>query len=51
MTELNNILLWGQKHSVLLMGASFLMVLATVYWPGRKEPVERNAMIPLQDDR
>ncbi len=51
MTDLNEILLWGQKHSILLMFGSFLVILATVYWPGRKEPVERNALIPLQDDR
>ena len=51
MMELNNLLLWGQKHSILLMFGSFLMILATVYWPSRKEQVERNAMIPLQDDR
>ena len=51
MTDLNNILLWGQKHSILLMLVSFLVMLASIYWPGRKEPVERNAMIPLQDDR
>jgi cbb3-type cytochrome oxidase subunit 3 len=48
---MNNILLWGQTHSILLMVGSFLVIVASVYWPGRKDQVERNAMIPLQDDR
>ena len=49
--DLNSLLLWGQKHSILLMFGSFLLILATVYWPGRKERVERHGLIPLQDDR
>jgi cbb3-type cytochrome oxidase subunit 3 len=48
---MNALLLWGQKHSILLMVASFLVILATMYWPGRRAPVERHALIPLQDDR
>ncbi len=42
---------WMQDHSVALVGGVFLVLVASVYWPGRKERFERDAMIPLQDDR
>jgi cbb3-type cytochrome oxidase subunit 3 len=42
---------WAQQHSVLLMLAIFLVIFATTYWPGRKERVERNGLIPFKDDR
>jgi cbb3-type cytochrome oxidase subunit 3 len=47
---MNTLLLWGQQHSILLMVGWFLVILATMYWPGRRETVERHGRIPLQDD-
>ena len=49
--DFNTLLLWGQKHGILLMLGMFLVLLASLYWPGRKAGVERNALIPLRDDR
>lgn len=45
------ILHWLQDHSVAFVGGVFLLLVASVYWPGRKERFQRDAMIPLQDDK
>lgn len=46
-----SILHWMQTHSILLMFAVFLLIVATTYWPGRRRQIERHGLIPLQDDR
>jgi cbb3-type cytochrome oxidase subunit 3 len=40
-----------RDHSVLLMLAAFAGVVAFAYLPGRKSRFERDAAIPLNDDR
>jgi cbb3-type cytochrome oxidase subunit 3 len=45
------ILNWLLDHSVAIVGSVFLMLVASVYWPGRKEHFQRDAMIPFQDDK
>lgn len=45
------ILTWARHHSIVLMLAAFLLILVTTYWPGRRQSIERNASIPLMDDR
>lgn len=45
------ILHWLQDHMVALVGVVFLVLVASVYWPGRKERFRRDAMIPFQDDK
>jgi cbb3-type cytochrome oxidase subunit 3 len=42
---------WMVRHSILLTLPVFLMLLASLYWPGRRARVERHALIPLDDDR
>jgi cbb3-type cytochrome oxidase subunit 3 len=42
---------WVQHHSILLMLAVFLLIVVTTWWPGRKPRFERDARIPLEDDR
>jgi cbb3-type cytochrome oxidase subunit 3 len=37
-------------YSVVFVGAVFLALVVSVYWPGRKERFQRDAMIPLRDD-
>jgi cbb3-type cytochrome oxidase subunit 3 len=44
------IALWLQLHSVLAMIVVFLLLVIATYWPGRRAEIERNGMIPLQDD-
>ncbi len=51
MQTLLDIVLWMQGKTLLPVLAMFLLLLASLYWPGRKAKVERNAMIPLDDDR
>ncbi len=47
----NHAVLWLRLHSVIFMLAVFSLIVITTYWPGRRKEIERNAMIPLQDDR
>jgi cbb3-type cytochrome oxidase subunit 3 len=44
-------LVWLQHHSVVFMFTVFSLLLATVFWPGRSARFERDARIPLDDDR
>jgi len=44
-------LLWLQHNSVVLMFSVFVMILVTAYWPGRQPTFDRDARIPLDDDR
>jgi cbb3-type cytochrome oxidase subunit 3 len=46
-----DILMWLVAHSVLLVVAVFAMLVVVTYWPGRKARFQRDAMIPLRDDR
>jgi len=48
---LGQIALWLQLHSVLAMIVVFSLLVITTYWPGRRADIERDGMIPLQDDR
>ena len=48
---LMDIIVWLMAHSIVLVGLVFLLLLATTYWPGRRARFERDAMIPLRDDR
>lgn len=43
--------LWLQQYSVVLMFTVFTALMVTVFWPGRRERFERDAQIPLNDDR
>ncbi len=47
MTILNWLLTW----SVAIVGAVFLLLVASAYWPGRRERLQGHAMIPLLDDK
>jgi cbb3-type cytochrome oxidase subunit 3 len=48
---LMDIIVWLMARSIVLVGLVFLLLLATTYWPGRRARFERDAMIPLRDDR
>lgn len=45
------IIQWLQHHSVIMMGAVFIMILVTTFWPGSKATFDKAAHIPLDDDR
>ena len=51
MLELMPLLLWLQHHSVVFVSGIFVLMLVTLYWPGRRARFERDARIPLDDDR
>jgi len=51
MAEINALLLFLKQYSVAVMFIVFVLLLATVFWPGRGERFERDAQIPLDDDR
>lgn len=46
-----DILIFLMRHSVLLFGGAFLLILATTFWPGRRARFEHDANIPLRDDK
>jgi cbb3-type cytochrome oxidase subunit 3 len=40
-----------RDYSIVFMFATFVMLVAVTFWPGRRPRFERDARIPLQDDR
>ena len=42
---------WIQHHSIVAMLTVFVLIVAATFWPGRKSRFERDASIPLNDDR
>jgi len=42
---------WVRTYSVVPMLAVFLLIVIAAYWPRQKARIERNGLIPLQDDR
>jgi hypothetical protein len=42
---------WLRDYSTVWMFAVFLITVGLVFWPGRKARFDRDAQIPLQDDR
>ena len=45
-----SVLLFLMRHSIVLVGTVFLLLLATTYWPGRRARFDHDANIPLRDD-
>jgi cbb3-type cytochrome oxidase subunit 3 len=50
MSNILPFILWLQHHSVLFVFAVFALLMATIYWPGRRRRFEHDARIPLEDD-
>lgn len=46
-----DIVMWLMARSIIGVGIIFVLLMATIYWPGRRARFERDAMIPLRDDR
>jgi cbb3-type cytochrome oxidase subunit 3 len=46
-----DIILWLMSHSIVFMLGVFVLLMVTIYWPGRRARFEHDAMIPLRDDR
>jgi cbb3-type cytochrome oxidase subunit 3 len=42
---------WLRDYSIVLMLGTFMGLLLLTFWPGRRPRFERDAQIPLQDDR
>ena len=42
---------WLRDYSIVWMFAVFVITLVFTFWPGRKARFDRDAQIPLQDDR
>ena len=45
-----SVLLFLMRHSIVLVGTVFLLLLVTTYWPGRRARFDHDANIPLRDD-
>jgi cbb3-type cytochrome oxidase subunit 3 len=46
-----DIVMWLVAHAMLAGVAVFVLIIVTTYWPGRGARFQRDAMIPLRDDR
>ena len=51
MSNLLAAILWLQHISVVFVFVVFTLLLVTLFWPGRRARFERDARIPLDDDR
>ncbi len=51
MVDILNTILSFRIYSVLMMVIVFSLLMVTVFWPGRGPRFERDARIPLDDDR
>lgn len=40
-----------RDYSIVLMFATFVIMMLLTFWPSRKQRFERDGRIPLQDDR
>ena len=49
--EIMPIVHWIRDYSILFMLATFTLIVATTFWPGRKKRFERDARIPFDEDR
>jgi|tagenome__1003787_1003787.scaffolds.fasta_scaffold14544544_2 cbb3-type cytochrome oxidase subunit 3 len=45
------IIQWLRDYSIVFMLVTFVMLVAVTFWPGRRPRFDRDAHIPLQDDR
>ena len=39
-----------ERYSFVLMVAVFALIIATTYWPSRKNKIEQQGRIPFEDD-
>ena len=44
------IIIFLMRHSIVLVGLVFLLIMVTTFWPGRRARFEHDANIPLRDD-
>ncbi len=45
------IIQWLRDYSIVFMLVTFVLLVAVTFWPGRRPRFDRDARIPLQDDR
>jgi len=50
MSSIMPVIHWLQHHSVVFMFVVFVLLVASVYWPGRRRRFDDDARIPLEDD-
>jgi cbb3-type cytochrome oxidase subunit 3 len=50
MRDFVQIILWLRAHSVIPMMLVFLVIACAAYWPGRRNKIEDNGMIPFRDE-
>jgi cbb3-type cytochrome oxidase subunit 3 len=51
MQEFVHIVLWLRAYSIVPVMGVFILIAAAAYWPGRRESVERDGLIPFLEDR
>ncbi len=51
MTLVWQIIEWLVRYGIVAIVTVFVLIALTTYWPSRRAQIERNGLIPLQDDR
>lgn len=51
MSDIMPAVLWLQHHSILFVFVVFMLLVVSVYWPSRRRRFDRDARIPLEDNR
>jgi cbb3-type cytochrome oxidase subunit 3 len=41
---------WLEHYSVVVLTVLFVLIVAATYWPGRKAEIEKQGLIPFEDD-
>jgi cbb3-type cytochrome oxidase subunit 3 len=42
---------WLLRYGIVAIVTVYVLIAISAYWPSRRAQMERNSMIPLQDDR
>ena len=46
-----DIVIFLMRYSIVVVMAIFILLVVTTYWPGRRARFDRDANIPLHDDK
>jgi cbb3-type cytochrome oxidase subunit 3 len=48
---MNDVIMLLVRYSIVPVIIAFLLIVITTYWPGRRDRIQRDAMIPFHDER
>jgi cbb3-type cytochrome oxidase subunit 3 len=48
---MTDVIMWLVRYSIVPVMIAFLLTVIFTYWPGRRDRIQRDAMIPFHDER